>query len=174
MWKKCYVKCGVWNQMRIWSSHLLDNLSNGLWTWKIQVTKRDSNPWPLRCRCSALTKWATKSHSWEPVNLLGSCFPVKGMWKDTTFENSKLIEKSACLQLNKYLVNNSLHEPLQSAYKVGHSTCTETALLAITDDILLSLDRGENVFLVLLDLSAAFDTVNHSRLLSRLQDTFGI
>ena len=60
----------------------------------------------------------------------------------------------------------------ESAYKVGHST--ETALLAITDDILLSLDRGENVFLVLLDLSAAFDTVNHSRLLSRLQDTFGI
>ena len=78
---------------------------------------------------------------------------------------SKLIEKSVCLQLNNYLVNNSLHEPLQSAYKVGHST--ETALLAITDDILLSLDRGENVFLVLLDLSAAFDTVNHSRLLSR-------
>ena len=89
---------------------------------------------------------------------------------------SKLIEKSACLQLNKYLVNNNLHEPLQSAYKVGHSSRdgTETALLAITDDILLSLDRGENVFLVLLDLSAAFDTVNHSRLLSRLQDTFGI
>ena len=35
------------------------------WTWKIQVTQRDSNPWPLRCRCSALTNWATKSHSWE-------------------------------------------------------------------------------------------------------------
>ena len=75
-------------------------------------------------------------------------------------------------QKNVNLVNNSLHEPLQSAYKVGHSK--ETALLAITDDILLSLERGENVFLVLLDLSAAFTTVNHSRLLSRLQDTFGI
>ena len=48
------------------------------------------------------------------------------------------------------------------------------ALLAITDEILLSLDRGENVFLVLLDLSAGFNTVNHSRMLSRLQDTFGI
>ena len=35
------------------------------WTWKIQVTQRDSNPWPLLCRCSALTNWATKSHSWE-------------------------------------------------------------------------------------------------------------
>ena len=54
------------------------------------------------------------------------------------------------------------------------ATVQRKALLAITDDILLSLDRGENVFLVLLDLSAAFDTVNHSRLLSRLQDTFGI
>ena len=44
-----------------------------------QVTQRDSNPWPLRCRCSALTNWAKKSHSWEQVNLLGSCFPLKGM-----------------------------------------------------------------------------------------------
>ena len=43
------------------------------------MTQRDSNPWPLRCRCSALTNWATKSHSWKQVNLLGSCFPVKGM-----------------------------------------------------------------------------------------------
>ena len=79
VWKMCYMKCGVWNQMKIWSSHLLDNLSNCLMNLKIQVTQRDSNPWPLRCRCSALTNWAMKSHSWEQVNLLGSCFPVKGM-----------------------------------------------------------------------------------------------
>lgn len=45
---------------------------------------------------------------------------------------------------------------------------TETALLAIANDILLSLDMGDKVFLSLLDLSAAFDTVNHSLLLSRL------
>ena len=36
---------------------------------KFQVTKQDSNPRPLQCLCSALTNWATKSHSWEQVNL---------------------------------------------------------------------------------------------------------
>ena len=65
-----------------------------------------------------------------------------------------------------------LHERFQSAYKVHHST--ETALLTITKDILLSLDGGDKVFLLLLDLSAAFDTVNHSLLLSRLENSFGI
>ena len=34
VWKKCYMKCGVWNQMKIWSSHLQDNLSNCLMNLK--------------------------------------------------------------------------------------------------------------------------------------------
>ena len=54
------------------------------------------------------------------------------------------------MQLNSYLDENDLHEPLQSAYKIFHSI--ETALLTVTNDIMLSLDKGENVFLVLLDL----------------------
>ena len=85
---------------------------------------------------------------------------------------SKLIEKTVFVQLNNYLCENDLHEPLQSAYKIFHST--ETALLTVTNDIMLSLDKGENVFLVLLDLSAAFDTVNHTLLLARMQKSFGI
>ena len=87
----------------------------------------------------------------------------------------KLVEKTVFVQLNNYLTVNGLHESFQSAYKARHST--ETALLTITDDILPSLDRargGGNVFLLLLDLSAAFDTVNHSLLLSRLENSFGI
>ena len=85
---------------------------------------------------------------------------------------SKLVEKSVFAQLNNYLTVNGLQERLQSAHKAHHST--ETALLTITNDILLSLDRRDNVLLLLLDLSAAFDTVNHSLLLSRLKNSFGI
>ena len=75
------------------------------------------------------------------------------------------------MQLNNYLTVNGLHERFQSANKAHHST--ETALLTITNDILLSLNGGDNVPLLLLDLSAAFYKVNHSLLLSRLENSFG-
>ena len=85
---------------------------------------------------------------------------------------SKLIEKAVFTQLNRYLIDKELHETLQSAYKACHST--ETALLLIHNDILQSLDNGQCAILILLDLSAAFDTVNHNILLSRLHRRFGI
>jgi len=85
---------------------------------------------------------------------------------------SKLIEKAILNQLNDYLTDNDLHVTLQSAYKVFHST--ETSLLRVHNDIVLAFDKGENVLLILLDLSAAFDTVNHSLLLSRLQQRYGL
>ena len=84
----------------------------------------------------------------------------------------KLVEKSVFVQWNNYLTVNSLHEIFQSANKAHHRR--ETALLAITNDNLLSLDKGNNVFLSLLDLSAAFDTVNHSLFISRLENSFFI
>ena len=72
---------------------------------------------------------------------------------------SKLNEKSIYGQWNKYLSDNDVNEKYQSANRALHGT--ETALIKITNDILLSLDRGEHAFLVLLDLSAAFDTASH-------------
>ena len=63
-------------------------------------------------------------------------------------------------------------EPFQSGFKARHST--ETALLEVSNDLLLPLDTGENAILVLLDLSAAFDTVDHPTLLSRLHQWVGI
>ena len=85
---------------------------------------------------------------------------------------SKLIEKAVAVQLNDHLARNDLHVPFQSAYRSCHST--ESAFMRVHNDIMISLDNGNSVILVLLDLSAAFDTVNHDLLLSRLEKRFGI
>ena len=68
--------------------------------------------------------------------------------------------------------DNHLHEPFQSAYRVNHST--ETALLKVQNDILQALDSQQVAVLVLLDLSAAFDTIDHCILLQRLSHDFAI
>ena len=81
---------------------------------------------------------------------------------------SKLIERVVALRLTGHLADNSLHEVLQSAYRQHHST--ETALLKVQNDLLISLDTDGGAFLVLLDLSAAFDTIDHKILLQRLYD----
>ena len=75
---------------------------------------------------------------------------------------SKVIEKVAAMRLTDYLCDNDLNESLQYAYKKHHSC--ETALLRVQNDILKSIDNKQCVFLLLLDLSAAFDT-NHKILL---------
>ena len=58
------------------------------------------------------------------------------------------------------MYENQLLDPMQSAYREWHST--ETALLRVHNDIMLAIDRGYGALLVLLALSAAFDTDNHT------------
>lgn len=84
----------------------------------------------------------------------------------------KVIEKAAIQQMNEHITTNNLYEPLQSAYTSNHST--ETALLKVSDDILSALDNGKCVFMVLLDLSAAFDTIDHSVFLARMKEDYAM
>lgn len=84
---------------------------------------------------------------------------------------SKVLEKIVTHQAHGYLNTNNLFPSLQSAYRQFHST--ETALLKVTNDILRSLDSNQDVILVMLDLSAAFDTLDHDILVRRLETYFG-
>ena len=85
---------------------------------------------------------------------------------------SKAIEKVISGRLNEHLINNSLFDPLQSAYRDKHHT--ETALIKVQKDILSALDAGSSAILLMLDLSAALDTIDHDILLSRLCNVYGI
>jgi len=85
---------------------------------------------------------------------------------------SKLLERLVSKQLVKYLTDNRLLPDRQSAYRRFHST--ETAVLRVLSDILMALDSGDLAMLTLLDLSAAFDSVDHDTLLKRLQKSYGL
>ena len=85
---------------------------------------------------------------------------------------SKVIERIVASQLTGYLQTNKLLPDHQSAYRQGHST--ETALLKIFSDILDAADSAQVTLLGLLDMSAAFDTVDHDILLTRLHKSYGV
>ena len=90
LWKKCYMKCGVWNQMKIWPSHLLDNLNNCLMNLKSSgdstVFEPMTSAMPVQCSNQPSYE-VTQLRAGQFVGLmfsrernsLGSCFPVKGI-----------------------------------------------------------------------------------------------
>jgi len=85
---------------------------------------------------------------------------------------SKLTVKAVYNQLHLHVIDNSVYPEMQSSYRKGHSN--ETALLRVVNDILMKMNSQEVTLLVMLDLSAAFDTVNHDILIKRLHEELGI
>jgi len=85
---------------------------------------------------------------------------------------SKQHDRLVCKQLVKYLKDNDLLQDLQSAYRAHHSM--ETTVLKVLSDILPALDTGDLAVPTLLDLSAAFDSIDHNTLLQWLQMSYGL
>ena len=83
----------------------------------------------------------------------------------------KVLERIVLKQFLQHLESHSLLEPFQSAYRKCHST--KTALLRVVNDLLQASDTGHVFILSLIDLSAAFDTIDHGILINRLHTTFG-
>ena len=107
-----------------------------------------------------------KDGSLDP-NILKNYRPVSNL----TFIG-KLIERVVLRRLNEHLTRNDLHCPDQFAYKKNHST--ETLLIKIVNDLLIATDEKSATVVMLLDLSAAFDTVDHNLLLNILEREIGL
>ena len=85
---------------------------------------------------------------------------------------SKLLERLVARQFVAYLNASRLLPATQSGFQRGHSTAT--AIIRVLSDLLDAVDRDDTAILILLDLSAAFDTMGHRILLERLRVTFGV
>lgn len=83
---------------------------------------------------------------------------------------SKFIERAVSSRVDNFLFSNNLFPPFQSAYRPFHST--ETIFLHLCSDIAIAKDKGLVTCIVMLDFSAAFDTVDHDILLERLSLAF--
>ena len=101
------------------------------------------------------------------ANILKNFRPISNL----TFLG-KLVERVVLRRLNEHLSNNNLNCHDQSAYKKDHST--ETLLIRIWNDLLVATDNKDCTVVMMLDLSAAFDTVDHALLLKILKNEIGL
>ena len=131
VWKKCYMKCGVWNQLKIWSSHLLDNLSNCLMNLKNSGDSTGFEPMtsamPVQCS-NQLSYEVTQLRAGQFVGLMFSrernvvwkkCYMKCGVWNQLKIWSSHLLDNlSNCLMNLKNSGDSTGLEPMTSAMPV--------------------------------------------------------
>ena len=114
----------------------------------------------------AIVKPLMKKPSLDP-NSLKNYWPISNL-----LGGQKSLKKIVLSQLSAYLNACNLFPTSQSVYRLGHSA--ETALLNMMNDILHALDNGDVTVVTFLDLSAAFNTIDHNILCQRLEHLSGI
>ena len=110
----------------------------------------------------------------ETVRTANTVYVTRPEWFEqlSSYLQPCLHRKGVLTRLNLHMTENNLRDQMQSAHREQHST--ETALMKVQHDIVHNLDSGHCVMLVLLDTSAAFDTINIDMLLNTLHLWFGI
>uniref|UniRef100_A0A803TKZ4 Reverse transcriptase domain-containing protein n=1 Tax=Anolis carolinensis TaxID=28377 RepID=A0A803TKZ4_ANOCA len=136
---------------------LLKQASGGLVDWLIASLGQGKFPSSLK---QAVVRPILKKASLGPTNICNyrpiSNLPFLG----------KVLERVVASQLQGFSEDTDFLDQSQSGFRPGFST--KTALVALVDDLRRELDRGSVTLLVLLDISAAFDTIDHGILLGRL------
>lgn len=154
---------------------------------KMRPTTCALDPFPstlLQANISAISPLITKIIN---QSFLASHIPsvlksavIRPLLKKTTLAPETLsnyrpisnLPKIVATQLYDHIKNNNLFDKFQSGFRPGHGT--EIALVRVTNDLLMAADSGSPSLLILLDLTAAFDAVDHTILLHRLQHTIGL
>ena len=133
-----------------------------------------TNLFPLPCKSSIVTPFIKKPgldaeilKNYRPVSYLSFL-----LFFVYLFIFCFVIEKVIASRIISHIENIVIIDKFQSAYKCGHST--ETALLRVYSDIVTTIGKGNGSFLVLLDLSVASDTIDHSNLFDILEKYVGI
>ncbi|KAF7248856.1 hypothetical protein EYD10_05421, partial [Varanus komodoensis] len=142
-------------------SWLINDSKHGIGTWILEVVNASLRegrvPAPLK---EAVVRPVLKKASLDP-EMATNYRPVANI----PFLG-KVLERVVAGQLQALLDETDYLDPLQSGFRPGYGT--ESALVALYDDLCREKDRGSASLLVLLDLSAAFDTIDHGILLDRL------
>ena len=110
---------------------------------------------------------ASRNQGWTRLEYIKNYRPISNL----PFV-SKVTEKLILAQLTRYLTANGLFPKFQSGFRRYHST--ETAVLRVLSDIYSAINQDQVSLLALLDVSAAFDTVDHGIFLERLSTSYGL